>query len=364
MRGLSEVFWSETIWLPPNVTWNDFEQEEGYAKFGDLVYSFPIGLFLVLARTFVEGKVFRPLGQWLGVGAGQGGQQKEDRQQSPQTKLLEEEWISCGGNIKTLGLSRVKGLERELGMTERQIERWFRKRCQASRPSPLDKFSETGWRWLFYLSVHIWGLATLWDMPWMWNTGHCWYKYPFHKIDNSVWWYYMVETGFYWSLLFTQFVDVKRKDFWEMFLHHITTLALLVLSWTNHMHRMGALVLLFHDFVDHWVELAKLAIYAKIKIVGDVCFVIFSVTWAYSRLGIFPSWVIYSTTVEAANFVEMFPVYYIFNCLFSILLILHVVWFGFIIRMIFKVLADGPVADNRSESDSDGEAESSESSDD
>ena len=51
-----------------------------------------------------------------------------------------------------------------------------------------------------------------------------------------------------------------------MFIHHIATLSLLILSWTNHMHRMGSLVLLVHDFADHWMELAKLARYANFKV--------------------------------------------------------------------------------------------------
>ena len=127
----------------------------------------------------------------------------------------------------------------------------------------------------------------------------------------------MLEMAFYWSLLATQFSDVKRKDFWEMFVHHMATLALLTLSWTNHMHRMGSLVLMVHDLADHWMELAKLARYAKFEVIArpsrvaitvalfqrccDVSFVIFCLTWTYSRLGIFPSWIIYSTTAEAAQ---------------------------------------------------------------
>ena len=35
----------------------------------------------------------------------------------------------------------------------------------------------------------------------------------------------MLQMAFYWSLLVTQFTDVKRKDFWEMFIHHMTTIA-------------------------------------------------------------------------------------------------------------------------------------------
>ena len=37
------------------------------------------------------------------------------------------------------------------------------------------------------------------------------YGYPHHTIDTAVWWHYMLEMAFYWSLFFTQFSDVKRK---------------------------------------------------------------------------------------------------------------------------------------------------------
>ena len=56
-----------------------------------------------------------------------------------------------------------------------------------------------------------------------------------------------------------------------MFIHHLATLALLNLSWTNHMHRMGSLVLVVHDFADHWLEFAKLARYAKYQVLETFC---------------------------------------------------------------------------------------------
>ena len=76
----------------------------------------------------------------------------------------------------------------------------------------------------------------------------------------------MLEMAFYWSLFFTQFSDVKRKDFMEMFVHHLATLALLTLSWTTQMHRIGSLVILVHDVADHWMELAKMARYANYNV--------------------------------------------------------------------------------------------------
>ena len=78
------------------------------------------------------------------------------------------------------------------------------------------------------ISLFIFSVGTLWDRPWVWNTAHCWYNYPFHPLGNpktyfihnsnlfifedpAVWWHYMLEMAFYWSLFFTQFFDVKRK---------------------------------------------------------------------------------------------------------------------------------------------------------
>ena len=44
----------------------------------------------------------------------------------------------------------------------------------------------------------------------------------------------------------------------------------------------------------------------------------------------------FSATVEAPQILEMFPAYYIFNGLFSILLILHVVWTYFIYKVAYR----------------------------
>ena len=77
-------------------------------------------------------------------------------------------------------------------------------------------------------------------------------------------------------------------------------------------------MILVHDFADHWMELAKMAKYAGFSVgpppdlwsvvlrvlvlqtVCDLSFVMFMLMWTL-RLGIFPSWIIYTTTVEAAH---------------------------------------------------------------
>ena len=51
-----------------------------------------------------------------------------------------------------------------------------------------------------------------------------------------------------------------------------------------------------------------------------------------------------STTIEAPQIVEMFPAYYIFNALLSTLLILHVVWTYFILKIVYKGIYTGKVS--------------------
>ena len=77
--------------------------------------------------------------------------------------------------------------------------------------------------------------------------------------------------------------------------------------------------------------------------VCDAAFVIFSTTWVYTRLAVFPAWICYSTIVEAGQviilfiiiificcylfqLVQMFPVYNIFNFLMTTLLMLHTIY--------------------------------------
>lgn len=80
------------------------------------------------------------------------------------------------------------------------------------------------------------------------------YTYPHQSLSNDIWWYYIISLTFYWSLCMSQFFDVKRKDFWQMFVHHIATIVLMALSWVANMQRIGSVVLLIHDLADIFLE--------------------------------------------------------------------------------------------------------------
>ena len=251
-------FWNDEFWLPPNVTWEQFREPQGvrYANFRDLLYPLPMAVLFIVIRFVVENKVFRPLGRRLGV-------KELDKRRCPvANETLEKSFHRIqskkqieGANSSSSGFQHeeILRLSQQLHMTERSVERWLRQRAQMAKPSQLDKFAETGWRWLYYTSIFAWGINCLWSKRWLWNIRDCWYNYPYHHVDADVWWWYMVELAFYWGLLGTQFVDVKRKDFWVMFVHHAATILLMSFSWTCNFFKVGTLVLIIHDIADNFL---------------------------------------------------------------------------------------------------------------
>ncbi|KAF7272111.1 hypothetical protein GWI33_015076 [Rhynchophorus ferrugineus] len=158
--------------------------------------------------------------------------------------------------------------------------------------------------------------------------------------------------AFYWSLCVSQFFDVKRKDFWQMFIHHIATILLMVLSWVVNVFRIGSLVLVVHDCADIFLEAAKMAKYSGYQKVCDTIFAIFTILWIVTRIGLYPFWIIYNTSIEAPKLVPMFPAYYIFNSLLCILLVLHIFWTYLILKIVYNSLNAGQMeGDIRSSSD-------------
>lgn len=162
----------------------------------------------------------------------------------------------------------------------------------------------------------------------------------------------MISMAFYWSLSFSQMYDNKRKDFWQMFIHHVLTLVLIALSFICNLHRVGSLVLFVHDCADIFLEGAKSLKYANLQKACDITFGIFTLTWIVTRLMLYPR-IIYSTSIEAPRILPMYPVYYIFNSLLIALLVLHLIWTYMILQIVVQTIRAGQMeGDVRSSSDS------------
>ncbi|XP_019713310.1 ceramide synthase 5 isoform X3 [Hippocampus comes] len=357
MAALSAWFWNERFWLPYNVTWADLaDRAPGvvYPKAGDLVTAIPlaVGMFAVriLFERFVASTCARSLHLHSDV----------ERRAQPNA-VLEKVFLSITKNPDS---HHLDGLSKQLDWEVRKVQRWFRQRRNQDKPNTHIKFCESMWRFTFYSCIFTYGFQFLWQSPWMWDTRHCWYGYPYQVLTPALYRYYMIELAFYWSLMFSQFTDIRRKDFLAMFVHHLATVVLISFSYANNMVRVGTLVMCVHDASDFLLEAAKLANYAKYQRLCDLLFIIFSLTFFVTRLVVFPIWVLNSTMFESWLIVGPFPSWWLFNVLLLVLQVLHIIWSYLIARIAVKAILRGKVRekvcnDVRSDVESSSEDESS-----
>uniref|UniRef100_A0A452E5N9 sphingosine N-acyltransferase n=1 Tax=Capra hircus TaxID=9925 RepID=A0A452E5N9_CAPHI len=275
--------WSERFWLPQNVSWADFEGQGdgyGYPRARDILSVFPLAAGVFSVRLLFERFIAKPCALHVGI-------QDSGPYQAQPNAILEKVFMSI---TKYPDEKRLEGLSKQLDWDVRKIQCWFRHRRNQDKPPTLTKFCESMWRFTFYLCIFCYGIRFLWSSPWFWDTRQCWHSYPYQPLTSGLYYYYIMELAFYWSLMFSQFTDIKRKDFLIMFVHHLATIGLITFSYINNMVRVGTLVLCLHDVSDFLLEAAKLANYAKYQRLCDTLFVIFSAVFVVTRLGIYPFW--------------------------------------------------------------------------
>ncbi|XP_035489980.2 ceramide synthase 2-like [Scophthalmus maximus] len=345
--------WRQDYWLPPGVTWTDMEllADSDRPQPLDLLVALPLALGFVALRCVFERFFAPPMGRCLGV------KNRLRVTAAPSPRL--ESFYTKRSRRPTQG--EIVSLMRLCGKTQRQIETWFRRRRNQDRPSQTKKFGEAAWRFVFYLGAFVAGLACLIDRPWFWDHRECWRQYPLQPMERAHYWYYMLELGFYSSLLLRISVDIKRKDFKEQVIHHLATIFLLSFSYCANYIRVGTLVMLLHDSSDILLESAKMFNYGTgWRKTCDAVFVVFAVVFLVTRLVIFPSRIIHTTLVLSMDVFEPFVGFYFFNVLLMVLQVLHIFWASLILRMVHKLLKGKLEKDERSDEESEVEEEEEE----
>ena len=233
-------FWSDRIWLPGDITWDDIDQFESagnsISKVQDL-YIVPLyACVLLILRYIFEAT----LGTWLA----QKFKIRNVKKIVPvKNATLEAAYAKNRKLTRDTTLQLLKELDSD--WTERKVERWFRHKRNLAKLPAVRKFTETFWRFAFYTIIYTYGTVTLLEQPWFTNHDHCWTDYPLQVMPNSskgkflpfyrnykkILVYYFAELSFYLSLAMTLLWDNKRKDFNEQIVHHIATLLLLSKSF-------------------------------------------------------------------------------------------------------------------------------------
>ncbi|XP_047995209.1 ceramide synthase 6-like [Leguminivora glycinivorella] len=332
LRSVLDVFWDEAVWLPPNTTWADVnpgpDKEVTYTDHWDAWLSIPMALLLMALRFVLHKCIFVPLGKSLGI--------KHTRKKAYPNHKLEAAYQAGAG----LDSRKIVALSKQLDLSQRQIERWWRHRRLQDKPPTLVKFCESAWRTAFLLYNLVLGLFVLWGKPWLWDVDHCFIGYPHQGISNDMWWYYMSAFAFNWSQTFSLQFDVRRKDHRQMVTHHATSLLLLYLSWVCNAHRTGSLVLLVGDSSEMLLEATKTIRYANYEKTSICMFVVFTSVWILTRITFYP-YIIWSIPTRGQLYVRGFPMAYILLSLLLLLLALNLYWTWLILQVAYRAAMFG-----------------------
>ncbi|KAG7252515.1 hypothetical protein CRUP_018557 [Coryphaenoides rupestris] len=156
LARVSEFLWWERLWLPGNVSWSDLRDHDGR------VYAKPSHLYAVLPCAFVL--------------------------------LFVRYLFESGSRFPTQ--VEVRSLCKKTSWSERRVQIWFRRRRNQARAGLRKRFCEASWRCAFYLFAFIGGILALYD-----------------SMLPSQYWYYLMEMGFYLSLLLSLTFDLYPAFF-------------------------------------------------------------------------------------------------------------------------------------------------------
>ena len=336
-------FWSESIWVPPGRTWDDFKSKDGRIAPdpGDLwFYPFVMAAILLLLKYFILIPfLFVPIGNYYKL-------RSKPHQAPPYNNKLNRLHRLYKSNPP---YEEVERAATDLNWTERQVQRWLRQKTVHCQATKMDKFIDCAWQVVYYIFYCILGIVVLKDKPWLYDMKYCWHKFPYHSLDNDVWWYYMISLGFYWCQTVTHFFQPKRHDSAQMLAHHLVTILVTCLSFTCNFVRIGTLVLIIHECADIPLLFAKICGYFGKPRAMDACFFVFLLVWVATRLGAYPFRVLHNTIFVAHVQENVFyPVYYVFNGLLLSIFLMHIVWTYYIIRVIARKFTTNAVQDVRS----------------
>ncbi|XP_074157760.1 LOW QUALITY PROTEIN: ceramide synthase 4-like [Sminthopsis crassicaudata] len=325
---LYDQFWKHEYWIPSQFSWADMEDSNGviYAHPKDLLAVIPLTFIIIIVRYSFERVIGLPLGRLMGVHDGR-------RIKAFHNPILESFFRSQSHNPKE---AQLNDLATQCSLSARQVQRWFRCRRNQERPLLSKKFSEACWKFIVYSFFFFGGFLAIYNEPWLWKAKECWEGFPKQPLKYAIYWWYLLEFGFYLSLIITLSFDVKRKDFREQIIHHFSTITLIYFSYCSNYIRIGTLVMLIHDVSDVFLEAGKMFNYAQWNKSSGTTFTIFTVIFIFSRLVILPYKVLYTTIYDSMAYYEPFFGYYFSNALLFILQALNIYWSFLILQMFFK----------------------------
>mmetsp|Transcript_2951 Transcript_2951/g.10351 ORF Transcript_2951/g.10351 Transcript_2951/m.10351 type:complete len:334 (+) Transcript_2951:116-1117(+) len=218
-----------------------------------------------------------------------------------------------------------------------------------------DRWLECMWQLLFYLCAWLLCSWAVSEETFFTETWRCWEPpFPNQTMSPSIYWLYMLEMGWYLYGAYAHvFIEPRKRDFWEMLLHHIAAFFLLYMSLNLGYWRVGTLVLYSLDLCDVYMQACKmLRLLDNCRPVGEVLkslmFVVLVLAWLYFRIALYAAKVIYTTAYVPLAFAGYHncDYYFAFNGLVIFVWLLQIFWFYLIVKVAYLKVKFGMELDD------------------
>jgi len=90
----------------------------------------------------------------------------------------------------------------------------------------------------------------MYNTEYWFNLKGMWNKVPTPRIGGLLKWYYLVQFAFWLQQIVVVNIEQRRKDYGQMFTHHIVTCALVLTSYGYYQTKIGNVILCVMDAVD------------------------------------------------------------------------------------------------------------------
>lgn len=218
-----------------------------------------------------------------------------------------------------------------------------------------ERWNESFWQGSVYLAFWITCSYAIADEPFFTETWRCWEEpFPNQVMTNGIYWTYMMEMAWYLQSVYTHvFVDSRKKDYYEMLLHHFAAFALIYGSFNLGYWRVGTLGLYCLDLCDVFLHLCKLfrhvdnarpvAEFWKVSSFGALL-----VLWVYFRLYLFATKFLWASAALGIPYAGWQNCDFIipFNILTIFIYGLQWMWFFMIARIAYMKVVHGMELDD------------------
>ncbi len=213
--------------------------------------------------------------------------------------------------------------------------------------SKVNQFSESCFKGIYHTTAFCIGYNYVLQEDLLNNIQNSWVNLERQHIFD---YYYLFELSWYIHELICHFFAERKKDNLAMLIHHVATITLIALSYQYNVLFIGTLITTLHNLSDIFLHGAKITSHMQYEFLTVINAILMLVSWIYSRLYIYPFYVIKSVYYD--SFVIFTTETYVTFVVFLLTLqILHVYWFQFICLALYKKIHGQQMEDTREKND-------------